>query len=342
MPRLTIRQHGMSISVPRQPNTENLHPPKERKANKGWTFAVARRNSQYLQQIDFEKVKGTPYAVTLTLPVWQMKQVTPAALHRLIDVMLKYLRRRGMLHFHWIIEFTARRMPHIHMTIWMDNEYEEWDRHLREYVKRDNNEARVVANVVAKWLQVTSDKGLYASARSQDVQLIDGNEAWLAYIAKHGIRGVKHYQRALDNMPDEWRDGAGAMWGHDRELPLAEDYTHPMDMRSFHQLRREIRKWCCARANMINDPHRRAKAISQARRLNRCGQPELSAVRPMSVWIPKNVLMVILNWMRHQGYMIGKDAYQWRMDEVARLHDYGGSEERRRMLEKSLMEMLRT
>ena len=36
-------------------------------------------------------------------------------------------------------------------------------------------------------------------------------------------------------MPDEWRDGAGAMWGHDRKMPVADDSVLPMDMRAFHQ-----------------------------------------------------------------------------------------------------------
>ena len=87
MPRLTIRQHGASASIPRHPIAGNLQKPEERKANRGWTAAVARRNSQYLQRIDFERVDGTPYAVTLTLPAWQMEQVTPVVMHRLIDVM---------------------------------------------------------------------------------------------------------------------------------------------------------------------------------------------------------------------------------------------------------------
>lgn len=147
----------------------------------------------------------------------------------------------------------------------MADRYEEWDRHLRQYIVWDNNESAVVSNVVVKWLELTEAEGLHTSSNSQDVQLIDGNEAWLVYIAKHGIRGVKHYQRALDNMPDEWRDGAGAMWGHDRKMPVADDSVLPMDMRAFHQFRREARKWCCAHACMIKDPHRRAKAIGQAR-----------------------------------------------------------------------------
>ena len=270
-----------------------------------------------------------------------MERVTPVVMHRLIDVMIKYLRRHGMLHFHWIIEFTARRMPHIHMSVWMADRYEEWDRHLRQYIVWDNNESAVVSNVVVKWLELTEAEGLHTSSNSQDVQLIDGNEAWLVYIAKHGIRGVKHYQRALDNMPDEWRDGAGAMWGHDRKMPVADDSVLPMDMRAFHQFRREARKWCCAHACMIKDPHRRAKAIGQARRSNRCCRPELSVVRPVSVWIPKDVTISIVKGLRSRGYMIGWDAYQWGVDELARLRDEGGSEERRRILGKSLMEMLR-
>lgn len=125
-------------------------------------------------------------------------------------------------------------------------------------------------------------------------------------------------------------------------MPVADDSVLPMDMRAFHQFRREARKWCCAHACMIKDPHRRAKAIGQARRSNRCCRPELSVVRPVSVWIPKDVTISIVKGLRSRGYMIGWDAYQWGVDELARLRDEGGSEERRRILGKSLMEMLRT
>ena len=59
-------------------------------------------------------------------------------------------------------------------------------------------------------------------------------------------------------------------------------------------------------------------------------------------WIPKDVTISIVKGLRSRGYMIGWDAYQWGVDELARLRDEGGSEERRRILGKSLMEMLRT
>lgn len=57
---------------------------------------------------------------------------------------------------------------------------------------------------------------------------------------------------------------------------------------------------------------------------------------------PKDVTISIVKGLRSRGYMIGWDAYQWGVDELARLRDEGGSEERRRILGKSLMEMLRT
>ena len=62
----------------------------------------------------------------------------------------------------------------------------------------------------------------------------------------------------------------------------------------------------------------------------------------MSVWIPKNVTVAIVKGLRARGYMIGWDAYQWGVTELARLRDEGGSEARRRIIGKSLMEMLRT
>ena len=62
----------------------------------------------------------------------------------------------------------------------------------------------------------------------------------------------------------------------------------------------------------------------------------------MSIWIPKDVTVAIVKGLRSRGYMIGWDAYQWGVAELARLRDEDGSEERRRILGKSLMEMLRT
>lgn len=339
MPRLTIRKHGASASIPR--STDEKKKPEDRKANRGWTMAVARRNAQFLQRIDFGKIEGRPYAITLTAPVDAMSLITPDMMHRWIDTMLKYLRRRGLIHFHWVIEFTANHMPHIHMTVWMAAKCDIWNPYRRCHEIRENDLATVTAYTIMKWLNITHAEDINTSSRSQDVQNVDGNEAWLAYVAKHTQRGVRHYQRALNSMPENWKDTPGAMWGHSRDIPIIADAIYPMSMRAFHQFRREIRKWCSAQASCISDPKRRARAIRQARRMNRCTTPELSVVRPSSVWIPDNVTKAICRSLRRRGYMIGVDAYEWGIGELRRLRQTGENPVKQQCLEQELVEMMR-
>lgn len=342
MPRITVRRHGCSASIPKASSQIGNRRPEQRKANRGWTLAVARRNAQFLQRIDFSVVRGRPYAVTLTLPVRSMHQVTPELLHRFIDIMLKYLGRRGLLNFHWVIEFTASHMPHIHMTVWMADTYERWDAESRRHVTVENDLTAVTGNVVGKWLALAAEHSIRASGRSQDVEPLDGSEAWLAYVAKHTQRGIYHYQRSLKNMPAEWKDNPGAMWGHSRHIPLSDDAKMPADSRAFHQFRREVRKWCCARAVRISDPQRRAKSIRQARHINRCTDPALSSVRPLSVWIPREVAAAIIRGLRSRGYMIGPDVYQWAVEEEQRLRESGEDPQRLRAIQRCLSEMMRS
>ncbi|WP_195215055.1 rolling circle replication-associated protein [Bifidobacterium breve] len=329
MPRLTIRRHGASACIPHRP-APNAGKPPVRQANRGWTRAAARRNAQYLQRLDFAAIRGRAYAATLTIPAQAMNRVTPERMHRWLDTLIKHLHRHGLLHYHWVIEFTARHTPHIHMTIWMDD--------------GQNNQAvesaETTALVIGKWLAITNNDGIPTTGKAQDARPLDGDDAWLAYIAKHTQRGILHYQRALSNMPENWTNKPGAMWGHSRNTPLTNDSTHPMSMKAFHQFRRETRKWCRARAVRIKDPQRRAMAIRQARRMNRCSNPKLSPVRPISIWMPDTITRQICTGLRRQGYMIGNDAYRRGLQELQLLRKTRQNPKRQRMIEKELMTMV--
>ncbi len=69
MPRITVRRHGASASIPHVGvHNGTLQSDPTRTANRGWTPAVARRNAQFLQRVDFGMMEGIPYALTLTLP----------------------------------------------------------------------------------------------------------------------------------------------------------------------------------------------------------------------------------------------------------------------------------
>lgn len=207
------------MSVPRLPDPDKPIPkPQKRQENRGWTYAVSKRNAQFLQSVDFDRMPGVPFAVTLTVPAQAMEQVTPEMMHKWIDMLIKNLRRRGLLHFHWVIEFTAQHMPHIHMTIWMCETSKRWNRHKREYETVENDLARVIIDVLSCWSRLTAKEGIKVLWSAQKVEELDGDAAWLAYVAKHSQRGVMHYQRQLSAMPEEW-EKPGALWGHSRGDP---------------------------------------------------------------------------------------------------------------------------
>ena len=112
MPTITIRAHGVSATRNQtvvNPETGEIvkltaFQPPERTATKGWTVNVARRNEQRLQQIDFD-------AVTLTMPSGQMSDVSAAMFHGWLKRWLQFMKRHGLVHYYWILEFQASGTP---------------------------------------------------------------------------------------------------------------------------------------------------------------------------------------------------------------------------------------
>ncbi len=132
MPTISIRQHGISASRNQQlvnPETGEImklaafNQP-ERTATKGWTVNVARRNEQRLQQVDFDAIEGVPAFVTLTMPSGQMSEVSAAEFHGWLKRWLQFMKRHGLRHYYWILEFQASGNPHLHVLAWLDRD---WD-----------------------------------------------------------------------------------------------------------------------------------------------------------------------------------------------------------------------
>lgn len=132
MPTITIRVHGVSATrnqtvvnpVTGEIVTLTAFQPPERTATRGWTPNVARRNEQRLQQVDFDAVEGFPAFVTLTMPSGQMGEVSAAMFHGWLKSWLRYMKRHGMEHYYWILEFQASGNPHLHVLVWLDHEPE--------------------------------------------------------------------------------------------------------------------------------------------------------------------------------------------------------------------------
>lgn len=301
MPTISIREHGVS-AVRNQtvvnPETGEIvtltaFQPPERTATKGWTVNVARRNEQRLQQIDFDAVEGFPAFVTLTMPSGQMGEVSAAMFHGWLKSWLCYMKRHGLAHYYWILEFQASGNPHLHLLVWLDHDWDalEQFKALRSWVNMLNKSdvgARLQGQI---WENI--DVGGEITVDGETVPAHP--ERVLMYLAKHAARGVAHYQRQIENMPDDWQYRSGRVWGHDRGLPLREQQDVECDYPTFWRYRRLVRRWRCSKANSIVDPERRCAAVVQARRCLRCPRPEISPYRGISAWVPSDVASALLD-----------------------------------------------
>lgn len=301
MPTITIRAHGVSATRNQtvvNPETGEIvkltaFQPPERTVTKGWTVNVARRNEQRLQQIDFDAVEGFPAFVTLTMPSQQMGDVSAAMFHGWHKRWLQFMKRHGMRHYYWILEFQASGNPHLHVLVWLDHEPEPLE----------------TFKALRSWVGILNKSGVGARLQGQiwepiDVGAeitVDGEtvpahpERVLMYLAKHAARGVAHYQRQIENMPDDWQYRSGRVWGHDRGLPLCAQEDVETDYPTFHRFRRLVRRWRLAKARSIKDADRRRAAIVQARGSLKCGRPDVSPYRGVSAWIPSDVASALLD-----------------------------------------------
>lgn len=113
------------------------------------------------------------------------------------------------------------------------------------------------------------------------------------YCSKHGAGSVRTYQRLQSSLPESWRERPGRLWGHGGEWPSPAErrpFRMQLGERAFYRYRRLVRAYCLSRARQSGD----GRWIRQARRLLRCPRRALSAVRPLSVWIPDYVSHAIL------------------------------------------------
>ena len=151
----------------------------------------------------------------------------------------------------------AASVPHLHGAIWFPDAYR-------------GGEA------VQAWVDVAGAYG--AGVRGQHWRPIEGAIGWFQYLAKHAARGVKHYQRTADSIPEGWKSKTGRVWGHVGDWPVAaprrfhvQDHTNEGDGGWF-RLRRMVRSWRLADARAEGDAWR----IRSAREMFKSSDPNLS------------------------------------------------------------------
>lgn len=277
MPVLKSYRHGLTAGV--APNM-NDHPRTLRGEVSGWSEGATRRNTAFLRSICEDRLTGAGVAFTLTL---RECPPTSEVWHRLRRAWEMRMVRAGMIRLHWVTEWQRRGVPHLHGAIWWPDAY-----HL--------------SPIIDAWCAVAAAFG--AAERGQHARKIDGAVGWFQYLSKHAARGVKHYQRSGDNIPDGWKGRTGRVWGKSGDWPVREAIRINLQDQhgdgGFFAFRRLVRSWRIADARSSGDAYR----LRQARGMLTCHDLGSSRVRGVSEWISQGVTDALLANLATRGFSI--------------------------------------
>jgi len=247
----------------------------------GWSEGATRRNTQFLMSIREDRLTGAGCALTLTV-----RDCPPTAKdwHRLRKAWVERMRRAGMVRLHWVTEWQRRGVPHLHCAIWWPDCYD-------------------FATPIDAWVDLASAYG--AGHRGQHARVIDGPVGWFQYLSKHAARGVKHYQRTHDNIPEGWQSKTGRVWGHMGDWPVEKPRKFGLQDQhgdgGWFRLRRMVRAWRVADARAAREPWR----IRSARTMLKSPDLVLSRLRGFAEWMPDDLVQVrMLANVAERGFLV--------------------------------------
>jgi len=302
MPTLSVYRHGATMGA----GNPNAKPP-PRTAVTGWSGHAIRRNLLFLYSVDERLLEGLE-GLALTLTLRECPQ-DPQDWQRARDAFLVALRRSGVVLVHWVTEWQRRGVPHLHLACY-------WTKAPEAYV------------VLAHWLRIAAPFG--AKALGQNSHPIYDVLGWNQYVSKHAARGLHHYQRNPENIPQAWRHrSTGRMWGKLGPWPIVDACKLDLDQASYHRVRRLVRAWrladarrvvprpagsvlvgnrvvCCSGTTMkvmqgwraVGDGAMvDARRVRSARRMLRCPDPRLSGARGLSEWMPQQTMLEAVGWV---------------------------------------------
>lgn len=282
---ISLYRHGATGGIPPM---KNNHERALRGTVGGWSEGATRRNTQFLYSVKESELDGTGFAVTLTLrdcppdsDIW----------HKLRRQWEKRMLRAGMIRMHWVTEWQRRGVPHLHVAIWWPEE-----------MLSKHGGQRLREKMIGDWVMLAS--AYRAGYRGQDASRITGAVGWFQYVSKHAARGVKHYQRCTENIPEAWQLKTGRMWGKVGEWPVAEKLVFHLEEQQgdggWFAYRRLIRSWRVADARASGSLSR----LRQAKSMLRCRHHALSRVRGISEWVPQDVTMSMFANLASRGFRI--------------------------------------
>lgn len=282
MRALKLYLHGATMGTP---PSQNSHTRSKRGEVGGWSSAATRRNVAFLRSVEPDSLDHFPsigslvgFALTLTL-----RDCPPSAdtWHTLRRKFLKRIERMGLIRSHWVTEWQRRGVPHLHGAFWFP-------------VAGNTDLNLLSATIISHWLAVASPYGV--SFRAQHCTVIHDAVGWFQYVAKHAARGVKHYQRSSENIPDAWKK-TGRMWGHTGSWDTRDPINLKLSNDVYYRLRRLVRSWRIADARSSGDPFR----IKSARSMLTCHNRSLSDVRGISEWIDQESMLTLLDVAKGTG-----------------------------------------
>lgn len=277
---IKVYRHGFTMGTPPATST---HKRAERSTVSGWSVGATRRNVAFLRSIDETKVNShdgaelIPLAITLT--VRDCPQ-TSDEFHRVRDLFIRRLKRLGMVRMHWVIEWQRRGVPHLHCAVWFKQQ---------DFVELN-------LSIINGWLELTEQWG--SGHRGQFITPITGVVGWFQYVSKHAARGVKHYQRSPENMPVEWNNKTGRVWGKvgDWDSVIVPGGRVDVESSDYYRIRRLIRNWRLADSRSKGSSYS-PKRIVQARTMLKCNLKSASEVRGASEWVNERTMVALCMWV---------------------------------------------
>ena len=182
-----------------------------------------------------------PVAFSGTVATWPPD---PPAFHSAINRWLSGLRRAGVVHYFWVMEFQRRGHPHFHACLFFPS-------------------LPVLARIRNLWLSAAAEFGasfsahlcpeeiLFGRSARPCIRHIKGMKEWTGYMGKtflHAMRSYDHSQRSYNvaDAPVGWNENTGRVWGSNRAFPLGSACKYDNDFFSpdvFKLFARLVRRW---------------------------------------------------------------------------------------------------
>lgn len=259
--------------------------PAKRDVVQGWSAKAARSNTAFLRSIPLKELTGIGLTFTLTV---QRCPPTSDQWHKMRRAFVERLRRLGFLRLHWVVEWQRRGVPHLHGMVYFPDSSGEQVHQLRK-------------RLTHSWCDIAADYG--PEPWAQHTAVVTDAVGWLQYLAKHASRGVSNYQRSPENIPPEWSNRTGRVWGHLGEWSVRDPIPLSLGLPGFYAFRRLARRYRIADARASGCPVR----IRSARRMLACSDRAVSSFLGASEWAPLDVQVLMVEAVAAQGFEVTQE-----------------------------------